>query len=233
MNMRKGLLIIIFVFVILSIGVLAAQEVEPEVEFTEFECNDLGVLSFKIEYIWTGYKAGYVYLKSIEVKAIKEGKTIPLEGLWRKFKTEDFIQTEIKINSPTAYFFSKKDSLKEEGGYSIEIDYAVSKDNIERFRETAKKTVSCPKQMEVVKEVEPVPEIVEEEPEEEIKPVPKEPALFDGETKNYTIYYVIGLLVVIFIVSVALMKKLPRKSHPVKKSPSPKSMSKLFERKRV
>lgn len=227
MNMKK-VFVICLVFIILSTGVLSQEE--PSVEFTGLECNDLGVLSFKAEYEWTGYKGGYVYLKSVEIKATKDGETDIVEGYWRKFKTEMFPQSEIELNSPTAYFFSNEDSLKE-GTYNIEVDYSVSRRDIERFKKKFEGSVICPKQKEVIKE-EPPKKEVEEKPKEESKIVPKEPSLLSEETKGYTLYYVIGLLIVIFIVSLALMKKLPKKPHKEEKSSS-KKIANLFEKKQV
>lgn len=219
--------VICLVFIILSTGVLSQEE--PSVAFTELECDDLGVLSLKAEYEWTGYKGGYVYLKSVKVETIKDGETATLEGYWRKFKTETFPQSEIRLNSPTAYFFSNKNALKE-GTYNIEIDYAVSKSNIEHFKKKFKSSVICPKQKEVIKEVEPEPKEKKEEPKEELIIIPEEPSLLSEETEGYILYYVIGLLIVIFIVSLALMKKLPKK-HRKESKPSSKKVANLFEKK--
>lgn len=228
--MKKGLVIFILTFIVTLLDVLAQ---DPYVDFTEIECNDLGVLSFKAEYQWNGYTPGYVYLKSVKINAIKGGETIPLKGKWLKFKTEEFLQSEIKLHSPTAYFFSNEGFL-EEGSYALEIDYAVSKGSYERFKKQFTGTVSCPKQKKIIEEVEDVPkEEPAEEKLEEKKPetIPTEPPLFGEESKNYTIYYVTGLLVAIFAVSIALMKKVPRRHTPTKRIPSSKNISNLFERK--
>lgn len=227
--MKKGLIGLIII--ILSV-VVSGQE-EPEVDFTELECNNLGVLSFKVDYVWTGYKGGDVYLKGVKVSAIKDGETIPIEGYWRKFKTEDFPQSEIKLNSPTAFFFSEENSLSE-GAYTIEVDYTVRKKNIIRFKDKFSGSVSCPKQKEVIKETEALPE---EKKIEEVKEEPKtvsvkEPPLFSEESKNYNIYCIIGLLVLISIITIFVMKKLPKHHYRKRKNIS-KNMAKLFERKRT
>jgi len=199
--------IIILISIIISTGVLAQ---EPYVEFSEFECDDLGVLSFKAEYQWNGYKPGYTDLKDVKLKAVKGEKIIQLEGMWKKFKTEEFLQSEIKLNSPTAYFFSNKYSW-EEGNYDITIDYSVKKDNILLFQDRDRKTVTCPEQREIVKielfpKIEPEIKEKEEEKEEEPKVIPKAPSVFDKDIKAYNLYYLIGLLIVIFIISLVSMK---------------------------
>lgn len=205
--MKKGF-VFILISILLSVIVLGQ---EPFVDFNSFKCDSFGVLSFKADYNWHGYKQGYMYLKSVKINAISDVENIPLEGEWYKFENKEFPMTKIMLNSPTAYFFSNKNSL-EEGMYSIEIDYAISKDNIERFKNHFKENINCPEQKKDIKIIIPGKEEKEEIVEEERPRIPTgEPALFSEETKSYNLYYVIGLLILIFIVSIALMKRLPKK----------------------
>ncbi len=229
--MKKFWLILL---IITALSTVSAKE-EPYVKFTSFQCNDVGELYFQADYEWDFYKGGYVYLNSVKIHAVADGKPMPVEGWWFKFKTRDFVMSDIKPNSPTAHFFSKKESLKE-GSYEIRIDYTISKNGIERFKKQFTGSVMCPKQKEkkdvVVNEEKPLLGEEKESLREVVESPAEEPQLFNKNLENYMTYYMAGLLMLIFVVSTLLVKKRSKKFHKkVKQEVSSDKMSKLFERK--
>lgn len=225
-----GKTVIILFLLILSSATVLSEEL-PSVSFTSFSCDDNGVLFFRTDYNWNGYKGGYVYLNSVKVNTISEDVMKRLGGYWYKFEDKRFSITEISLNSPTAYFFSKPGSLKE-GSYEVTINYAISRSNLERFKNQFVSSVSCPKQKEVMKDVKKVV-AVEKIVEEKEQPVatPAEPPLISKDTKNYVNYYIIGLLITIFIISSFVAGKFYKKHPEVKKKLSSKNVKSLFERK--
>lgn len=227
--MKKLWLILL---IITALSTVSAKE-EPYVKFTSFQCNDVGELYFQADYEWDFYKGGYVYLNSVKINAIVDGKPMPIEGWWFKFKTRDFVMSDIKPNSPTAHFFSKKESLKE-GSYEVRIDYTISKNGIKRFEKQFIGSVRCPKQREkkeFVKEEKPLSGEEKEGLKEVVESPAEEPQLFNKNSKNYVTYYVISLLVVIFIASTFIAKKFYKKHSVVKKKLSSRNVENLFERK--
>lgn len=210
--------VIALIFLLILSSPVVFSEEAPSISFTSIKCDDFGVLSFKADYEWNSYNGGYANLQSVKVNAESGGVAEKLEGYWYKFKDKKFTISRINLNSPTAYFFSKPSSLKE-GRYKITVDYVISRNNINYFKNKFTYSVGCPVQREIIKsvrKVEVVEKVVEEEKETSIPPV-GEPPLIDKNTKSYVIYYMIGLWITIFIVSTILSKKFYKKRLKVRK----------------
>jgi len=225
----KKQLIILLALVILVPEVFSAAE--PFISFDDLKCDDLGVLSFRAGYEWNSFNGGYAELQNIKVGAMLRGVTEKLTGYWYKFEDKSFTISSISLKSPKSYYFSKPGSLKE-GRYKVSIDYIISRNNVQYFKNTFTASVSCPVQREVVKPVEKV-EIVEESVKEVEEPVPKivgEPPLIDMNSKSYTIYYMIGLWIILFIISSFVSKKFYKKRPKAKKKSDSENEESVVEK---